>query len=147
MDAGYHRPVAGDPNAQDRFPYPEGSVVGVPRDDTVAAAAREHLERAGFGPDRYDVLHGDAGLARLDVEGDAHGLGGTIRRKLQSVFSDDADHVRRYADALREGDYVVGVDVGQDEAAKRQAAEALRAAGAESIDYYAENYVEDLTGG
>jgi hypothetical protein len=139
--------VTGDPNAQDRFPYPQGSVVGVLRDDAAVAAARERLEQAGFGPDRYDVLHGDAGLARIDVEGDAHGLGGAIRRKLQSVLSDDADHVRRYADALRDGDYVVGVDVGEDEAARRQAADALRAAGAESIDFYAENYVEDLTGG
>jgi len=138
--------VTDDPNARDRFPYPEGNVVGVLHDDAAAAAARERLEQAGFGADRYQVLHGEADLARIDVEGEAHGRGGTIRRKLQSLLSDDADNVRRYADALRDGHYLVGVDVREDEAAKQQAAEALRAAGADSIEYYAENFVEDLGG-
>lgn len=36
--------------------------------------------------------------------------------------------------------------MGEDEAAKQRAADALRAADAQSIDYYAENYVEDLSG-
>ena len=135
-----------DPNARDRFPYPEGSVIGVMHDDAAATAARERLAQAGFGPDRYEVLHGADDLARIDVDGEAHGRGGAIRRKLQSLLSDDADHARRYADALRDGEYLVGVDVREDEAAKQQAAEALRAAGARSIDYYAENYVEELGG-
>lgn len=139
--------VAGDPNARDRFPYPEGTVIGVLTDDAAAAAARERLEQAGFGPDRYEVLHGEAGVARIDVEGDAHGFGGTIRRKLQSLLGDEADQARRYAETLRAGHYLVGVEVREDEAAKQHAANALRAAGAQSIDYYAGNYVEDLSGG
>ena len=60
------------------------------------------------------------------------------------MLSDDADHVQRYAESLRAGHYVVGVAVGEDDAAKRQAADALRAAHAEHLNYYAENYVEDL---
>jgi hypothetical protein len=36
--------------------------------------------------------------------------------------------------------------VGEDEAAKRQAADALRAAQAVSLSYYADRYVEDLAG-
>jgi hypothetical protein len=36
--------------------------------------------------------------------------------------------------------------VGEDEAAKRSAADALRAAGAQFLNYYADNYVEDLGG-
>jgi hypothetical protein len=68
-------------------------------------------------------------------------------RRLQEGLSDDAGHVREYAERLRAGHYVVGVAVGEDRAAKVRAADALRAAHAETGDYYAENYVEDLRGG
>jgi hypothetical protein len=66
-------------------------------------------------------------------------------RWLQAALSDDADHVRRNAEHLRAGQYVVGVAVGEDEAAKQRAADALRAAHAEFLNFYAENYVEDLS--
>jgi hypothetical protein len=138
--------VADDPNARDRFPYPGGNVVGVLADNAALDDARKWLEQAGFGPDRYDVLQGERDVERIDVEGEGHGLGGTIVRKLQAIFSDDADHVRQYAEHLRAGHYVVGVSVGEDEAAKESAANALRAADAQSLNYYAENYVEDLNG-
>jgi hypothetical protein len=138
--------VARHSQATDSFPYPRGSVVGVLTDDATFADARQRLERSGFTADRCEVLHGDDGLARIDVDGSAHGSGRMIRR-LQAVFSDDADQVRRYADSLRAGHYVVGVPVGEDEAAKQRAAEALRGAHAEFVSYYAENYVEDLRAG
>jgi hypothetical protein len=139
--------VAGDSTPSDSFPYPHGSVVGILTDEATLEDARQRLERAGFGADRCDVLHGEEGLARLDVEGEAHGKGGTIIRRLQAVFSDDADHVHRYAEHLRDGHYVVGVLVGDDEAAKQRAADALRAARGEFVHYYADNYVEDLGAG
>jgi hypothetical protein len=113
-------------------------------DDPAVEAARAELEQAGFGPDRYEVLHGEHDVGRIDVEGEAHGLAGPIIRMLQSAFSDDAAAMRRYAEHLRGDHYVVGVSVGEDEEAKRRAADALRSAGAESLDYYADNYVEDL---
>ena len=72
---------------------------------------------------------------------------GTVERWLQGLFSDDGDHVRRYAEHLREGHVVIGVAVGDDDAAKMRAADALRAANAEFINYYADNYVEDLSAG
>jgi len=136
--------VTSKPEATDSFPYPRGSVVGVLTDDATFEQARQRLERSGFGADRCDVLHGDRGLARIDVGGDAHGTVGNITRWVQGALSDDADHVRRYAEYLRAGDYVVGVAVGDDEAAKQRAAEAFRAAHAEFLNYYGENYVEDL---
>ena len=129
----------------DTFPYPTGRVVGILIDDTAFADARRSLERSGFGADDYDVLHGQQGLARIDVDGEQHGRGGRFLRRLQSVFSDDAEDARNYAEHLRAGHYVVGVAVGEDEAAKQRAAEALRAASAESVDYFGENYVEALT--
>jgi len=133
-----------DDPAHDTFPYPQGSVVAIIGDQAALDAARDHLGQAGLGPERCDVLHGEAGLARIDVDGEAHGRSGGLLRRLQSALSDDADHARRYADELRAGHYVVGVAVGEDEAAKARAAEALRASGGEFINYYAENYVEDL---
>ena len=134
-----------DPSAAtDSFPYPRGRVVGVLADDAAFEDASRRLERAGFGADRCDVLHGDEGLARIDVEGAAHGKSGTIMRKLQGVLSDDTDHVHRYAEHLRAGRYVVGVAVGDDEAVKQRAADALRAAHAEFLNYYADTYVEVL---
>ena len=138
--------MAGDANAHDRFPYPGGSVVGVLADDAALDDARKRLEQAGFGPDRYDVLQGERDVERIDLEGEGHGLGGTIVRKLQAMFSDDAADARQYAEHLRAGHYVVGVSVGEDEAAKERAANALRAADAQALNYYAENYVEDLGG-
>jgi hypothetical protein len=136
--------VTGIPTASDSFPYPGGSVVGILADDAMFEDARRRLDRSGFGADRCEVLHGEQGLARIDVHGEAHGRRGSIIRRLQTAFSDDADYVRRYAEHLRAGHYVVGVAVGDDQAAKQQAADALRAAHAEFINYYAANYVEDL---
>lgn len=136
--------MAGNSNTTDSFPYPRGRVVGVLADDASFEDARRRLEQAGFGAERCDVLHGQEGLERIDVEGKAHGKGGVIMRRLQSVLSDDAEHARQYVEELRAGRYLVGVAVGEDQAAKQQAADALRAARAESVSYYAENYVEDL---
>jgi hypothetical protein len=114
-----------------RAPPRGGNVVGVLLDDAALSAARERLAQAGFAPDRYDVLEGERDVDRIDVKGDAHGLAGTVKRWLQSVSSDDADHARRYAKHLREGRFILGVSVGEDEAAKQRAAEALRVAGAQ----------------
>jgi hypothetical protein len=132
--------------ATDTFPYPRGRVVGILADDATFDDARRRLERAGFGADSWDVLHGDEGLARIDVEGDAHGKRGSVMRKLQGVLGDEGGHAQRYAKHLRAGHYVVGVAVADDEAAKQRAADALRAARGEFINYYADNYVEDLDG-
>ena len=138
--------MVGDPQAGDHFPYPRGNVVGVFLDDTALAVARERLKQAGFGSDRYDVLEGERDVGRIDLKGEEHGRAGTIMRRLQAVLSDDADHARRYAEHLRDGHYVVGVSVGEDAAAKQRAADALRAADAQFLNYYADTYVEDLSG-
>src|SRR4051794_29641987 len=86
--------VADDPNARDRFPYPGGNVIGVLMDGAALDDARERLQQAGFGPDRYEVLEGERDAGRIDLKGEEHGRAGGFMRKLQSVFSDDADHAR-----------------------------------------------------
>ena len=57
--------------------------------------------------------------------------------------SDDLVHVRRHAEHLAGGGYVVAVAVGEDELAKQRAADALRADG-EFLNYYGDNYIESL---
>jgi hypothetical protein len=128
----------------ERFPYPRQLVVGVFGDEENLQRALTGLERAGFGSDRYEVLHGEQDARSLDIKGDAHGLRGNVIRALQSAASDDFDHVRRHAEHLRAGDHVLAVGVGEDDDAKTRAADALRAAGGEFINYYADNYIESL---
>src|SRR5207302_11133226 len=113
-------------------------------DATALEDARRRLEAAGFDIDRCDVLHGEEGLTRIDVDGTAHGTSGSLKRRLQAALSEDADHARRYGEHLRAGHYVLGVPVGDQEVAKQRAADALRGSSAEFVHYYAENYVEDL---
>jgi hypothetical protein len=78
-------------------------------DDATFADGRRLLDGSGFGAGDYDVLHGEEGLARIDVEGEQHGRGGRFLRRLQAVFGDDAEDARRYAEHLRAGHYLIGV--------------------------------------
>ena len=128
----------------DTFPYPRGNVVGILADRSALENARRRLDGAGFDVDRCDVLHGEEGLGRIDVDGAAHGRSGRLMRRLQVALSDDSGHVHEYVEHLKLGHYVIGVPVGEDEGAKARAADALRASPAETLHYYAENYVEDL---
>jgi hypothetical protein len=89
-------------------------------------------------------LCGEQDADSLDLTGDAHGLRGHLIRALQAASSYDLDHVRRHAEHLRAGHYILAVAVGVDEEAKQQAADALRAAGGGFINYYAGNYIESL---
>src|SRR4051812_7865861 len=104
--------MTSDSHSTDTFPYPRGNVVAIITDSTALENARRGLAAAGFDVDRCAVLHGEDGLAQIDVEGTEHGRSGSLMRRLQSVFSDDADHVHQYAEHLKSGHYVVGVPVG-----------------------------------
>jgi hypothetical protein len=133
-----------DAPAHEHFPYPRGDVVGVFADEAAFDVARERLEQAGFTTDQYEVLHGEGDLERLDISGEAHGWTGKMFRTLQSAVTDEGEHARRYAEYLREGQYIIGVAVGDDEPAKHRAAEALRNADAHFLVYYGTNYIEEL---
>lgn len=111
-----------------------------------SSTARERLDQAGFTPNDYQVLHGEDDAGRIDITGEAHGRMGRIFRRLQDAVTDEGDYVRRYAEYLRDGHYLVGVRVGDEEAAKKRAAAALHEADAQFLTYYAANYIEDLGG-
>jgi len=126
----------------DPFPYPHQLVVAFFDDEGGVRRASEALLGAGFAEDRFWVLHGEDDAVRLDAEGEAHGRGGRLVRALQELSSVDLDHVRRHAAHVRAGGYVVGVAVGDDEAAKQRAVDAMRSSGGGFINYYADNYIE-----
>jgi hypothetical protein len=138
--------VSEDQTAQDSFPYPGGNVIGGLPDEAAFASARESLEQSGFGPDRYQVLHGQDDAMRIDVTGETHGWTGTVIRKLQAVMSDEAEITRSYAEYVREGHYLVAVSVGDDDNAKRLATDALHAADAQFLTYFSAHTIEDLGG-
>jgi hypothetical protein len=128
----------------ERFPYPRQLVVGVFREEPALRTAVSALERSGVTPERLEVLHGAEDARSLDVPASEHGLRGLVIRVLQAVSSDDLDHVRRHAEHMRAGHYVLAVAVGTDEHARRRAGDALRAAGGEFLNYYGDNYIESL---
>jgi hypothetical protein len=133
-----------DPPRFDRFPYPRQLVVGVFGSEQGVQRSSDALQRVGFAQDRFLVLHGEEDARSLDVEGDEHGLRGRLIRTLQAASSTDLDHVRRHADHLLSGDYVVAVAVGEDEDAKQRAVDALHDAGGVFVNYYADNYIESF---
>jgi hypothetical protein len=133
-----------DPARPDRPPYPLEMVVGTFGDEQSVQRALEALAREGFQSEDYDVLHGAEDVESLDVTGEAHGLKGRVIRALQAASSHDLDHVRHHAGHLRDGGYVIGVEVGKNEDAKRRAAGALRTGGGEFLNYYADLYIESL---
>jgi hypothetical protein len=128
----------------DRFPYPRELVVGLFASRQQVEKTLETLEGRGFEADDYGVLHGEDDARSLDVEGEAHGFAGKLVRLLQQLSSYDLDHVRRHAEHLRGGGYVVAAFVGEDEDAKRRAADAMRSAGGDFVNYYADSYIESL---
>jgi hypothetical protein len=127
----------------DRFPYPRQFVGGLFDGEQELNGALEELERLGLGSDSYEVLHGEQDARRLDPTGEAHGVAGKLIRALQSV-SYEREHVRRHADHLQGGGYLLGVFVGYDEALKQRVANAMRKRGGEFINYYADPYMESL---
>ena len=87
---------------------------------------------------------GRPGRVSPPVKGEAHGFAGKLIRALQELSSYDRDHVRRHAEHLRSGGYVVAAFAGEDEHAKQRAADALRSAGGDFVNYYADACIESL---
>jgi hypothetical protein len=71
-------------------------------------------------------------------------VSGRVLRVLQAASSYDRDHTRRHVEHLQGDGQVLAVLVGEDEDAKRRAADAMREHGGEFINYYADTYVESL---
>jgi hypothetical protein len=133
-----------DTSRFERFPYPRHLVVGLFGSEQDLQHAVEALEQVRFDSDSYEVLQGEEDARSLDLEGAAHGMSGRVLRALQAASSYDRDHTRRHVEHLQGGGQVLAVLVGEDEDAKRRAADAMREHGGEFINYYADTYVESL---
>ena len=131
-------------SGSDPFPYPLNLVVGVLAHDEAVRRVREALTHAGFAEERVAVLHGQADADRLDVTGEAHGVPGRLVRALQHIGDVDLNHLQRHAAALRSGASLVGVTIEDADREKQAAVDALRAAGAEFINFYHRNYIESF---
>jgi len=71
-------------------------------------------------------------------------VSGRVLRALQAASSYDRDHTRRHVEHLQGGGQVLAAFVGEDEDAKRRAADVMREHGGDFINHYADNYVEAL---
>ena len=90
-----------------------------------AQAAVASLVAAGFPENETYILHGEEGQRYIDIDGSGHGFFGRLVRsymRLQGIekqMMDDAD------EALKSGQYLVGVDVDGSEEQQVQARDAL----------------------
>ena len=137
-------PVTSESSRRDPFPYPLDHVVGVIEGADTMRRVREALSQAGFAEERVAVLHGEADVGRLDVTGGAHGPRGRLIRALQRISDVELSHLARHAASLRSGKYLVGVVIQDADREKQPAVDALRAAGAEFINFYHGYYVESF---
>jgi hypothetical protein len=79
-------------------------------------ALQRALTDVGFGPDQVQVFQGEAGAARLDLEGERHGGWVHFRLGLERVFADEAEVFDRVEEVLKSGGVVVAAFTGGDAA-------------------------------
>jgi hypothetical protein len=103
-------PRATSPDARDSFiAYPANRVAGTIADRNAAEAVLHALVQAGSAPDDIDVLHGEAGLRRLDPEGTEHGLLARFQRALIHIAgaNEEAVALQHHVDDVRAGRFVI----------------------------------------
>jgi NAD(P)-dependent dehydrogenase (short-subunit alcohol dehydrogenase family) len=96
---------------QDFIHYPTNRVVGTIVDTADAHAAIEALLQAGFDRQDIDILHGEAGIDRLDPTGAEHGFLAQFQRTLIRIASpaEEFKHLSRHIDDVRAGRIVIMV--------------------------------------
>jgi uncharacterized protein len=130
-----------DPDNQERdnrfIPYPTDRVVGTIDDPADTRTAIDTLVRAGFTRDDIDVLHGEAGLERLDPAGTDHGFLARFQRTLIRTAgpAEEYRHLRRHVDDVRAGRFVVMV-LAKQTPERDLAAQILSSHGAGFIGFY-----------
>jgi hypothetical protein len=89
--------------------YPINRVAGTITDDGDAEAAVKSLLQAGIDADDIDVLHGDAGLRRLDPKGSDHGLLARFQRALihAAAVNEESAALEHHVNDLRAGRFVI----------------------------------------
>ena len=121
---------------QDFIPYPTNRVVGTIADAADAHAAIEALLQAGFDRQDIDILHGEAGVDRLDPTGAEHGFLAQFQRTLIRIAgpAEEFKHLRHHIDDVRAGRIVIMV-LTKEREKRNVAADILNSHGAEFVGF------------
>ena len=103
------------------------------------------LRGVGVEGKDIDVFTGQEGARKLDLSGDEHGVGVQIWRHLEFMFSDQTRLHQQANEHLQRGGTVIAVRVGDDEARKAAAVEALKSVHAHEINFWG-NWTVELLG-
>ena len=132
---------------QDFIPYPTNRVVGTIADAADAHAAIEALLQAGFDRQDIDILHGEAGVDRLDPTGAEHGFLAQFQRTLIRIAgpAEEFKHLRHHIDDVRAGRIVIMV-LAKEREKRNVAADILNSHGAEFVGFYGRWAWQSLSG-
>jgi len=104
----------------DFIAYPTNKVVGFIDDPGDAQAALSDLRAAGFAADEIEVLTGEEGARRIDVDGGEHGaLAHIVRSILKALGDYEIPHAERHEQELLAGHFAIGVTAKQEERQKK----------------------------
>jgi hypothetical protein len=113
--------AANDKNkTSDFIAYPTNKVVGFIDDLGDAQAALSDLRASGFAADEIEVLVGEEGAQRIDVNGGEHGvLAHMVRSILKALGGYEIPHAERHEQELLAGHFGIGVTAKQEEDRKK----------------------------
>lgn len=118
----------------DTLAFPDHTVVAIIDEPDDAAAALDALITAGVPEENISLLYGEGGAERLDPAGKRHGALGRLRRLIQHYGDEDRPHVRRQAEELRAGNFLVAAPATEEE--RDRVAGILKAHGGHFINHY-----------
>ena len=95
-----------DPDS-DTLAFPDDTLVGIIDDPDAVEAAVGDLANSGVPEGEIQVLCCEDGARRLDPTGKRHGGLERLRRIVQNFGDEDREHVRRQADEMRAGRFLV----------------------------------------
>lgn len=135
----------------DLLVYPMGKVVAIAPDQDTLDAVGEALGAQGIADSRIEVLSGQSGADRLDPRGEKRGPFATALRVVQKAFGEETVRLERLNDAVESGQYVVQVDLPEEDEGddafdeeKYAIGRALHGAGATNVAYYGKLAIEEL---
>lgn len=122
-----------DPES-DSLAFPDDTLVGIVDDPDAAEAAVADLIQTGVPEDEINVLCGDQGARRLDPSGKRHGTLGRLRRIIQTFGDQEKEVVKKQADELRAGNFLISAPADDDE--RDRVAAVLTRHGGRFINHY-----------
>jgi hypothetical protein len=128
--------ASGDISEKTEFiSYPTDKIVGIIDDPADLEAALRDLTAAGFTTDDIEVLTGEEGAHRIDVEGDKHGVFACIVRSIQKLGNYESAHLKRHEQELLAGHFGVGVTAKKEED-REKVREILKSHNGHFINFY-----------